>query len=96
MDQPTPDDAVYYLNSQLCRVWKERKLGEVPLCLHSRSENGNSNVSFKSRDGRGLSPFFTVNKDLVAHGIMPEHPPVDLNDGDQFYSLIDRIISDVC
>ncbi len=95
MDEPTPEDAVHYLNQQFVRIWKERGLGELPKCLVSHSESGNWNVSFTSGPGR-QSPFFTVDKTLTARGVMPEHPPVDLNDGDQFYDLIDRIISDVC
>ena len=94
MDEITPEDAVRYLNRQFVRIWKERDLGAVPTCIVSSSKNGNWNVSFKSQSGQ--SPFFIVDKDLVAHGVMPEHPPVDLNDGDQFYGLINRIISDVC
>jgi hypothetical protein len=95
METATPEDAARYFNKRLVDIWKERDLGELPRCLMSHNPNGTVNFSYLG-SGNGMSPFFTVNHKLVVKGVRPDHPLVDLQDGDQFYNLIDRVISDVC
>lgn len=91
-EEVTANDALHYFVKQFNATWRERGLGELPRFISSTNSNGTVNFTVKKN---GQSPFMTIEHDLTAHGKWPEHPRVDLQDGDQFYDLIDRFISDV-
>jgi hypothetical protein len=90
--EATPKDAALYFVERFNHTWRERDLGDLPVFRYSENPDGSVNLSANKN---GQSPLMTINHTLVATGRMPEHAPVDLQDGDQFYGLIDRFISDV-
>ena len=93
MEQPTAKDAILYLNQRLVEIWNERGIkGKIPTAMVSYDKE-TANISFKTN--RGLSSFISVNKKLVATCTKPSNKSYDLNDGQDFYDLIDISIARV-
>lgn len=92
MEKPTAKDGAKFLAHRFNDIWDERKLGDHPTIYFSEGDNI-ANISMVSH--KGMTPFITVNEDCIAVGTKPKMEEVDLNDGKQFYDLIDRLILDV-
>ena len=92
MYKPTAIDGREFLARRFNDIWQERKLGERPI-IYVSNDDTVANISVVSK--KGMTPFITINEDCIAVGEKPYMAPVDLNDGKQFYDLIDRMIIDV-